>query len=542
MHTHDFFFSSIFLPACAPQPSAAPPPPSGNLAQLPPPLSSYALLSHPALVSRMQRALLLFALAALLLPAVAQTASPTTSPFTPCPSTLTPMTASCTLTNTIATTYYITSVTGGVISARIAGGSGGGLGALFTVKWYSAPGTIPFSVSAPGGIGYMDPRAFAPNGGGGATALITGSSLLAVAGGAGGTGSDGRGMFSDFSRGTPAASRYNYAFLDASRTFGGDGGIPDRSGGSAGPGQAAGTGVGGSQTSAGAGGTCSSEVNTGGNGALNPSGSGWGLGGTGEQHGACECQTGGGGGGFCGGGTGGQRSSGGGGSSFVNSSLASWSDWGLNEGAGYVIFVSFYVCPAGYYCLLTSPTAPLLCPSGASCPAGSTNYSLCPLGMYQSGWGSTSCQYCPAGYYSDAAGLTACKACPAGTYYSQLGGTSASACSSLTPTPQPASTTPSPSALSNGTSCLPSLFRTLPRMDLVGTLTGLATAPGQGFLAPSEDACRQACCVSIGCDAYAYVATSALFGVSEPCYLYANVTALIPSSTMVSSTLRSVYS
>jgi hypothetical protein len=125
--------------------------------------------------------------------------------------------------------------------------------------------------------------------------------------------------------------------------------------------------------------------------------------------------------------------------------------------------------------------------------------------------------------------------------------------------------------------CAPSLYRALPRMDLVGTLVGSAIFPGQGFYTDSEASCRQACCDAAACDSFAYAlgATSyymdvawrtaspsvtpsqtppfymglPALGISSgipsygaQCYLFVNVTSLVPSNIMSSGVLTSKYS
>jgi len=106
------------------------------------------------------------------------------------------------------------------------------------------------------------------------------------------------------------------------------------------------------------------------------------------------------------------------------------------------------------------------------------------------------------------------------------------------PTP---STTPSPSP---SPFCKPADFRPLPRTDLVGALL-----VGSPVLLPEAAACRVACCRALGCDGFAYAADLAAYAliapapaslavspvVGAPCYLYANVTQLVPSSLMASS-------
>ena len=108
---------------------------------------------------------------------------------------------------------------------------------------------------------------------------------------------------------------------------------------------------------------------------------------------------------------------------------------------------------------------------------------------------------------------------------------------------------PSPTAPESPTPyCPPSLYRPLPRTDLVGDLTGNAWYPGTSLPSPSESACRQACCDAPNCDAYSFAASELRLQVqwsgspTASCFLYTNVTALVPSSTMSSGALRSVYS
>ena len=99
------------------------------------------------------------------------------------------------------------------------------------------------------------------------------------------------------------------------------------------------------------------------------------------------------------------------------------------------------------------------------------------------------------------------------------------------------STSASPSATPY---CHPSLFRSLPRTDLVGTLVGTALAPGQAALVASEVACRQACCDAPACDGYTFAADLAMISAVAPCYLYVNVTQLIPSNGYASGMRESV--
>ena len=115
---------------------------------------------------------------------------------------------------------------------------------------------------------------------------------------------------------------------------------------------------------------------------------------------------------------------------------------------------------------------------------------------------------------------------------------------SSTPATPFSSSTPSP------TPCCPSsLYRSLPRTDLVGTLVGNAWYPGTSLPSPSESACRQSCCDAPFCDAYTFASNDlqsaiqfALTPRTAACFLYTNVTALVPSSTMSSGALLSAYS
>ena len=92
---------------------------------------------------------------------------------------------------------------------------------------------------------------------------------------------------------------------------------------------------------------------------------------------------------------------------------------------------------------------------------------------------------------------------------------------------------PSPTPLSTPNFyCSPSFFRLLPRMDLVGSLVGTALSPGAPVPLPSESSCRQACCDAPACDGYAFASGDVSFinGGPAGCFLYVNITQLIPSS------------
>ena len=101
--------------------------------------------------------------------------------------------------------------------------------------------------------------------------------------------------------------------------------------------------------------------------------------------------------------------------------------------------------------------------------------------------------------------------------------------SSPPPAPSP-STTPY---------CIPTLFRPLPRTDLVGVLVGTALAPGEPVVLPSVAACRQACCDAAACDGYAFDASGGRLGAAD-CFLYVNITQLVPVSMMASGVRESV--
>ena len=102
--------------------------------------------------------------------------------------------------------------------------------------------------------------------------------------------------------------------------------------------------------------------------------------------------------------------------------------------------------------------------------------------------------------------------------------------------------------------CSASLFRSLPRTDLVGALVGSAFNPGAGFSvsgsgAANEFSCRQACCnAGSSCSAYAYSPyTSSFFSYygnygEANCFLFDNVTGLVPNTMMSSAVLISKYS
>ena len=93
--------------------------------------------------------------------------------------------------------------------------------------------------------------------------------------------------------------------------------------------------------------------------------------------------------------------------------------------------------------------------------------------------------------------------------------------------------------------CHESLYRLLPRLDLVGTMLDSA---GDYV---TESACRNACCNATGCTAYAFasvmlrlasIGADGLGNIKAPCVLYANVTSLVPNSLFSSGALLSEYS
>jgi hypothetical protein len=102
------------------------------------------------------------------------------------------------------------------------------------------------------------------------------------------------------------------------------------------------------------------------------------------------------------------------------------------------------------------------------------------------------------------------------------------------PSPPP-TPTPSPTPY-----CFPALFRPLSRTDLVGTLVGSALSPGQPLLAPTEAACRQACCDAAVCHGYSFATAVAVAYATSNCFLLTNVSQLVPSNTMASGLRESV--
>ena len=95
-------------------------------------------------------------------------------------------------------------------------------------------------------------------------------------------------------------------------------------------------------------------------------------------------------------------------------------------------------------------------------------------------------------------------------------------------------------------SCNAASFRPLPRMDLVGTLVGNAFNPSAGFVVggtgvSSEYLCRLACCGAGAGACTAYVYAPYTTGLPS-CFLYTNVTGLVPSTLLSSAVLISKYS
>ena len=69
-------------------------------------------------------------------------------------------------------------------------------------------------------------------------------------------------------------------------------------------------------------------------------------------------------------------------------------------------------CPASYFCI---SGAPVLCPAGFYCPLSSINATLCPKGFFSNA-GASNCTSCPAGTFASTTGSTSCKQCPGGHY------------------------------------------------------------------------------------------------------------------------------
>ena len=101
--------------------------------------------------------------------------------------------------------------------------------------------------------------------------------------------------------------------------------------------------------------------------------------------------------------------------------------------------------------------------------------------------------------------------------------------------------TPSPNLRGDLPYCLASQFRTLPRMDLVGTLIGTALSPGAPTLVSSLVNCRQACCDAPACDGFSFGTGDASFvsGGMASCFLSVNITQVIPNSAFSSGIYES---
>jgi hypothetical protein len=106
--------------------------------------------------------------------------------------------------------------------------------------------------------------------------------------------------------------------------------------------------------------------------------------------------------------------------------------------------------------------------------------------------------------------------------------------------------TPSPSAAPTpGYACPAALFHALPRTDLVGAPVGGAArdAPGTPAWVTSEETCRVACCATAGCSGYSYTlhdpARRWLATPASLCFLFANVSQLVPSNAMASGVRES---
>jgi hypothetical protein len=104
----------------------------------------------------------------------------------------------------------------------------------------------------------------------------------------------------------------------------------------------------------------------------------------------------------------------------------------------------------------------------------------------------------------------------------------------------PVSPSPSPATATASTTpgCWPLLYRSLPRTDLVGALIGTSLSSATPFAAASEASCGLSCCSTPACTAYAYAYAPAL----QQCFLFANVTALVPNNLVHSGALLSAYS
>ena len=96
---------------------------------------------------------------------------------------------------------------------------------------------------------------------------------------------------------------------------------------------------------------------------------------------------------------------------------------------------------------------------------------------------------------------------------------------------------PTPTAMPTpGFACAASLYRGLPYTDLVGQRIGSA------IWISSEESCRIACCSAPSCQGYSFAPfdpATRFLNTPTPCFLFSNVTQLIPSSIMSSGVLLS---
>lgn len=104
-------------------------------------------------------------------------------------------------------------------------------------------------------------------------------------------------------------------------------------------------------------------------------------------------------------------------------------------------------------------------------------------------------------------------------------------------------TSSSPSASPTpGHFCSASLFRALPFTDLSGTrMSVIGSEPAPSWFS-SENSCRVACCSAAGCQGYSFALfdSGARLGTPVACFLFSNVTQLIPSSFASSGLLSSL--
>ena len=128
----------------------------------------------------------------------------------------------------------------------------------------------------------------------------------------------------------------------------------------------------------------------------------------------------------------------------------------------------------------------------------------------------------------------------AGTGVTATGTRSSSASPTETSTGTPSGSTATLTATPTP-HCAASLFRPLPRTDLVGALVGSAAlAPGAAITLSSEAACREACCLAPACDGYTFNAENARQFGSGGCFLLVNVTQLVPNNGYASGLRESV--